>query len=581
MVSGSLPIVQEMFDLGYRTMMAVPLVFEGNIIGTLILLSLRERQYSDYDMAMADRIGNMLSGALATFKLATERDRAQLALSESDTRFRQIADSISGVFWLVELDPRRLIYASPNAEEVWGLPLADIYADFGKIFRNIHPEDREMIQRDSNGSDKTGYLDIEYRIIMQDGSVRWIRSRGFPVKETNGEVFRMSGFAEDVTDRKMEMARITEAGRLLSVGELASGVAHEINNPLAAIDLYAESLMGQGLPAPVIKDLKVISDQGKRAATIVRNLLQFARKSSPEVAEVDARKFIERCLALKTHDFRVNNISASTNVLLDHPEIAIDEQLMTQVLVNVLSNAEHACVAAHGRGHISISVRETGGSTRISISDDGPGIPAADLSKVFDPFFTTKESGHGTGLGLSVSYGIIAQLGGSLWAESDGGSGSTFHIEVPSTTDEQLAESPNDSGAAGLPEKVPGPSLRLLVVDDEPDLRNIIVRLLERRNHKVDAAGDGDEAWDKLQDQSYDCIMLDLRMAGTGGQELFQRLNAANPAMAGKIIFLTGDMANTSTRSFLDPLANLVLQKPVSIGDLEQAISSVTGNLQR
>ena len=193
------------------------------------------------------------------------------------------------------------------------------------------------------------------------------------------------------------------------------------------------------------------------------------------------------------------------------------------------------------------------------------------LGKVFDPFFTTKEAGCGTGLGLSVSYGIIAQLGGSLWAESDGVSGSTFQIEVP----------PSDSGAAGRPDEPAISPLRLLVVDDEPDLRNIIVRLLERRNHKVDAAGDGDEAWDRLQDQSYDCIMLDLRMAGTGGQELFQRLNAADPVMAGKIIFLTGDMANSSTRSFLDPLANLVLQKPISIGDLEQAIAVVTGNGQK
>ena len=190
---------------------------------------------------------------------------------------------------------------------------------------------------------------------------------------------------------------------------------------------------------------------------------------------------------------------------------------MTQVLVNILSNAEHACVGAHGRGHISISVQETGGSTRISISDDRPGISAENLGKVFDPFFTTKEAGCGTGLGLSVSYGIIAQLGGSLWAESDGVSGSTFQIEVPSTMGERLAEPPSDSGAAGRPDEPAISPLRLLVVDDEPDLRNIIVRLLERRNHKVDAAGDGDEAWDRLQDQSYDCIMLDLRMAGTGG----------------------------------------------------------------
>ena len=140
-----------------------------------------------------------------------------------------------------------------------------------------------MIQQGSSDADKTGYLDVEYRIIKRDGSVRWIHSRVFPVNDTDGNLFRMSGFAEDITDRKTELERIAEAGRLLSVGELASGVAHEINNPLAAISLYSESLMSQGLPNPVINDLKVISDQGKRAATIVRNLLQLAKKSSPEI----------------------------------------------------------------------------------------------------------------------------------------------------------------------------------------------------------------------------------------------------------------------------------------------------------
>lgn len=437
LVSGQLPRAKRMFDQGYKTMMAAPLVFEGKIIGTLVLLSRREKEYGEKDLAIADRIGNLLAGALATFKITAERDRAQSALSESDGRFRQIADSIRGVFWLVELDPHRLIYASPNAEEVWDRSLTDIYDDFSVIFDNIHPEDRTRIQQDSAGADRIGDLDIEYRIIKRDGSVRWIHSRGFPIKDSSGKLYRMSGIAEDITDRKLELERITEAGRLLSVGELASGVAHEINNPLAVINLYAEMLMDQDLPISVTEDLKVISAQGKRAATIVRNLLQFARKSSPKITTVDAREFIERCVELKGHDFRINNISVSTNVLLEHPDITIDEQLMTQVMVNILTNAEQACVAAHGRGSISISVKEIGGSTRISISDDGPGIPAENLLKVFDPFFTTKEVGEGTGLGLSVSYGIIAQLGGELWVESDGVSGSTFHMEVPSAVAEQ------------------------------------------------------------------------------------------------------------------------------------------------
>jgi len=580
LVSGQLPRAQVMFELGYKTMMAVPLVFERKITGTLILLSRREKEYTSEDMAVADRIGNLLAGALATFKIITERDRAISALSESDGRFRQIADSILGVFWLVDLDPHRLIYASPNAEKVWDAPLTEIYDDFSVIFKNIHPEDRLIIQQNSVGADQTGELDIEYRIIRRDGSVRWIHSRGFPIKGSDGHVYRMSGIAEDVTDRKLEMERITEAGRLLSVGELASGVAHEINNPLAAINLYSESLMGQALPDTVIKDLKVISEQSQRAATIVRNQLQCARKSSPEITTVNAREFIDRCVDLKIHDFRINNITASTNVLMDNPEILIDEQLMTQVIVNILSNAEQACRKSKGLGHISITVGEVDDSTRISIADDGPGIPARNLLKVFDPFFTTKEVGDGTGLGLSVSYGIIAQLGGKLWAESDGKSAATFHIEVPRMAVQQasalLEDVTDQTDEDDRLEGEPDSSISVLVVDDEPDLRHVLVRLLQRQRHTVEEAADGEEAWAKLQERSYDCILLDLRMAGMGGmggQELFKRIISSDPGTAAKVIFVTGDLANSGTRSFLSSLTNRVLEKPVSIGDLEAAIT--------
>jgi len=386
----------------------------------------------------------------------------------------------------------------------------------------------------------------------------------------------MSGIAEDVTDRKIEMERLAEAGRLLSIGELVSGVAHEINNPLANINLYSEALIEQDLPESVVEDLQIILDQGKRAAAIVRNLLQFARKSSPEITTVAAREFVESCIELKNHEFRVNNISAEVNVQSDRPNIKIDENLMTQVIVNILTNAEQACVLANGRGHISVTVQEIDGSTRISISDDGPGIPKEDQSKVFDPFFTTKEAGEGTGLGLSVSYGIIAQLGGNLWVESDGLTGSTFHIELPTV---EVETSPGTRGNGHSPDSNGVSPLSVLVVDDEPDLRFILSKLIEREGHTADQAVDGDEAWQKLRSLHYDCVLLDLRMAGTDGQKLFQQISSSNPDLAANVIFITGDVASAKTRSFLQPLDNIVLEKPISIADLGQALVAINKNV--
>ena len=581
LVSGTLPRAQALIDLGYPTIMSVPLVFDDSIIGAIILGSRREKAYNDEDLALADRIGNLLSGALATYKITSERNRALTALSESETRFRQIADSISGVFWLTELNPGRLIYASPNFEGLWGIPIDDVYEDIEQWLRTIHPEDKPRLLTDGTWAATPTEDDyaIEYRIIREDGAIRWIRSLGFPIKDENGNAYRITGISEDVTEQKIELERIVEGGRLISIGELASGVAHEINNPLAAINLYSESLIEQDLPEEAKEDLKIISVQAKRAATIVRNLLQFARKSSPETTAVNSRDFIERCVGLKNHDFRVNNISASTNILMDVPEIKIDEQLMTQVVVNILTNAEQACFGAHGRGHISIAVRKVNTGVRIEISDDGPGISAENQLKVFDPFFTTKEVGFGTGLGLSVSYGIITQMGGELWVESDGVSGSTFLMDIPSAVIDDNVGSDDQFGGAEFASESrlgSGSRLRLLLVDDEPDLRNIMARVLERNSHSVEQARDGEEAWKRLQEQEYDCILLDLRMPGTGGEELYKHLSASDPVTASKIIFVTGDLANGGTDRFLRTLPNQVLEKPISVDDLERALDAVS-----
>jgi CheY-like chemotaxis protein len=271
------------------------------------------------------------------------------------------------------------------------------------------------------------------------------------------------------------------------------------------------------------------------------------------------------------------------SVLSDQPEIAIDKQFMTQVMVNILSNAEQACVAARNGRHISISVRETDGSTRISISDDGTGIPAETLTKVFDPFFTTKEVGEETGLGLSVSYGIITQLGGELWAESDGSSGSTFHIDVPREAAEQSfgleqTESPGEelSDASELPKRGSKSDTHVLVVGDVLDLREAVVKLLERKGHTTQQAADGEKAWSRIQEGSFDCILLDLRMPGMSGQDLFRRITVSDPDSAAKVGFFTGDLTNAETRAFLESLDNRVLVKPVSVQELEEAIGLVT-----
>ena len=235
----------------------------------------------------------------------------------------------------------------------------------------------------------------------------------------------------DITERKHEEERLREAARLASIGELAAGVAHEINNPLTAILGYSELLMQEDLPEPVKSRIQRINLQAQRSARIVNNLLAFARREEPEERYINVATVLEQSLELKDHDFRVNNIQVAREWAEDLPRTMADEHQLTQVLVNVLTNAQQAIHQAQIGGKITVRASGSGDKILITVADDGPGIMPEHLPHIFDPFFTTKAAGEGTGLGLSTCYGIVRQHEGRIWAESIPGEGATFHFELP------------------------------------------------------------------------------------------------------------------------------------------------------
>ena len=343
---------------------------------------------------------------------------------------------------------------------------------------------------------------------------------------------------------------------------------------LTSIVLYSRMLLDEDLPDAIRSDLQVVSSQAYRAAKIVRNLLQFARKSDPDKRPLSIANLIRRSLEMKSHEFKINNIALVDDIPSDLPLIMMDEHLIIQVLLNVLSNAEQACASAHGRGEITVSAAVENTLIRISIQDDGPGIPADHLSKVFEPFYTTKEVGSGTGLGLSVSLGIMSQHEGKIWAESNLGSGTTFHIEFPVAKD--VAIPVLASGHSLNIDSPARPTRHILVVDDETGLRTVLAKQLELRRYNVDQAGDGEEAWRKIQSLEYDCILLDLRMPGLGGQGLYERVEEAKPELLDRILFITGDTVNPATKTFLAGVANPVLSKPFDFQEVEQLVVAIT-----
>ncbi|AKG54091.1 sensory box sensor histidine kinase [Dehalogenimonas sp. WBC-2] len=255
----------------------------------------------------------------------------------------------------------------------------------------------------------------------------------YPMFGPDGEVVASVHISHDITERKRLQERLMITNRLASVGELAAGIAHEINNPLTGVLGFSELVLSADIPPAIREDVKVIHSEAQRAAEIVRNLLTFARRHNQVRQPLSINEVIQRVMTLRAYDQRLNNIETLSNLGPGLPEINADFFQLQQVFLNIFLNAEYFMIQSHGRGELRITsswLPETN-NVRIEFTDNGPGIKPENLGRLFDPFFTTKDVGQGTGLGLSMSHGIIGQHGGKLWAESEPGCGATFIIELP------------------------------------------------------------------------------------------------------------------------------------------------------
>ena len=219
--------------------------------------------------------------------------------------------------------------------------------------------------------------------------------------------------------------------RLASLGELAAGTAHEFNNPLTSVIGLSELLMQREVPDDVREDLKIINNEAQRAANVARNLLAFGAKHAPSRQPDQMNSIIEDVLELRAYEHKQKNIDIDKRLAPDIPKITVDYFQMQQVFMNIIINAEYFMIEAHGGGTLTIASKKHNDTVRISVGDDGPGIPPENLSRIFDPFFTTKQAGKGTGLGLSICHSIVTEHGGHIYVDSQLGKGTTIFVDLP------------------------------------------------------------------------------------------------------------------------------------------------------
>jgi signal transduction histidine kinase/CheY-like chemotaxis protein len=354
-------------------------------------------------------------------------------------------------------------------------------------------------------------------------------------------------------------AQLVQAGKMSALGQLVSGVAHELNNPLSVIIGYGQLLMTRGVPDPLRRPVELMVQQGDRMSKIVRNLLYFARQRPLEHAPVDLNRVIEETLALRVNQLALSRVSVERDFASELPHVVGDAHQLQQVFLNLLLNAEQAIAGAGLEGRIVFRTRAVpdDGTVRAEVIDSGPGIPADILPRVFEPFFTTKDVGTGTGLGLSVSYGIVQEHGGHLSVESAPGR-TVFTLELPASAEPVATEAPIGLASLGLV----GQGRMALLVEDEPSIVEFVQTLLRETGWGVDVAPGGRTGLDHLRARHYDLVVSDMRMADGDGEDFYRRAVVADPALAQRFLFVTGDTANERAWAFLRTANATVLEKP-------------------
>jgi two-component system NtrC family sensor kinase len=474
------------------------------------------------------------------------------------------------------------IAANPHLKLIFGHPGEAPEKEVRPFDRDrfVDPQARAaLLERLTTDGSVNDYL---LRLRRADGAPTWIELTARADSASADGSVRVEALMRDVSERKKLddetrdiYHQLLQAEKMAALGQTISGVAHELNNPLATILSWAERLSERpSLEDPVRRGLETILSESERAARIVRNLLTFARKRQTTRAMVDINQVVRETLALRSYEQRVTNISVIEALAAGLPHVFADGHQVQQVLLNLIINAEQAMLAANGRGTIVVRTwhdpdQET---VILEINDDGPGIPAELQPKIFDPFFTTKEVGKGTGLGLTVAYAIVQEHGGRIRLESHAGSGASFYVELPvSGAKLGLSVRRRGSGQA-VPEAVAGASI--LLVEDEAKLASAVADALGDAGYVVEHASDGEQALAKIAERSFDVVICDLKMPRVDGKAFYRRLSDVAPAMTRRIVFVTGDVAGTDAEGFLEETGCRWLAKPFRLGDLLRAVSA-------
>ncbi|MBI2879355.1 MAG: response regulator [Candidatus Rokubacteria bacterium] len=389
----------------------------------------------------------------------------------------------------------------------------------------------------------------------QDGTSFPVEYVSTPIRERGAIVGAVIAFT-DITERRRReeeqrrlQGQLAQSEKLAAMGELLAGVAHELNNPLSVVLGQTALLREAAEGGPLAQRAEKIARAAERCARIVKNFLAMAHQHPPERHPVRLHEVVEEVLELLAYQLRMDTVEVRLDLADGLPVLWADPHQLGQVVVNLITNAQQAMRGTPPPRRLTLTTRHEPARGRITleVADSGPGIPPEIQARIFEPFFTTKPPGQGTGVGLALCQGIIAAHGGSIGVESRPGQGATFRIDLP------VVAPPRARPEAPPADRLPAPrGQAILVVDDEPEVADVLAEMLAADGHQVEVADDGASALDSLQTRSYDLILSDLRMPQLDGPGLYRELARRRPDLLPRVVFLTGDTLSPEITAFLN-----------------------------
>jgi len=546
-------------ELWSRALIAGLLVIAGGLLGLQVVSTLRaDRRYATLlEREVAAQTRSLMDSLAAT--------------AAAEHNVRSLMEAVPDA--IVVLDPEgRVLDQNPSARAMVAVHPPPGTPPGHSAFESLDRHAAAHVRTNLDAAFRGEVRRFEVPFTHTDGGMGMRSVIYAPVRE-GGKIRKVLALVRDVSEQRRTDAQLQQAEKLAAMGQLVSGVAHEINNPAAIISGFAETLLLGDMDEEQRDMVRMIRDEAQRIGRITSNLLAFARSGGKERGLVDLNDIVQRTFALRSYYLTTLNILVKLDLDPDSPRTWANGSEMQQLLLNLLINAEQALLTVPPPRSIVLRTRTVDQNVLLQCVDTGPGVAPELRSKIFDPFFTTKPEGVGTGLGLSICYGIARDHGGSIWVDSTPGAGATFTVSLP--RDPRAA--PRPAAPPPEPATAPAPHLKVLVVDDEVGLRHAVVSFLERRGFAALGVGDGREALETLGRESPppDVIVTDVRMPGMGGREFLARLRAEHPQLARRLVFSTGDTFAPETAALLQEAGGAVLVKPFDFSQLETVIRAI------